>query len=210
MLRDIRKQYEYSALNENDIEKNPFVQFNIWLETALKSDEQEPTAMVLSTVDRQMQPHSRVVLLKDFNADGFVFYTNYEGNKAKEIEENTHVHLLFFWQSLERQVRVTGSVEKVSSQTSDEYFLSRPTDSRLGAWASEQSAVIPSAQYLDERFDFFSKKFGEDIPRPPHWGGYLVRPLTFEFWQGRPNRLHDRLLYTKQAKSTWKVERLAP
>lgn len=209
MLRDIRKQYEYSALNENEIEKDPFKQFGIWLETALKSDEQEPTAMTLSTVDRQLQPHARVVLLKDFNDDGLVFYTNYEGQKAREMERNPHVHLLFFWQSLERQVRITGIAGKTPEHISDEYFRSRPVDSRLGAWASEQSAVIPSAQYLDERFDFFSRKFGEDVPRPPHWGGYLVRPLTFEFWQGRPNRLHDRLLFSKQS-GEWKIDRLSP
>jgi pyridoxamine 5'-phosphate oxidase len=209
MLRDIRKQYDYSALNENEIEKDPFTQFGIWLETALKSDEQEPTAMVLSTVDRQLQPHSRVVLLKDFTPEGLVFYTNYEGHKAKEMKENNRVHLLFFWQSLERQVRITGHVEKVPTPVSDDYFASRPSDSKLGAWASEQSEVIPSAEYLDGRFSFFQKKFGNQIPRPPHWGGYIVRPVSFEFWQGRPNRLHDRLLFTKQA-GEWKIERLAP
>lgn len=210
MLRDIRTEYEYSALNEDGADKNPFKQFEEWLETALKSDEQEPTAMVLSTVDKQEIPHSRVVLLKDFNADGFVFYTNYQGHKAQEMGANKHVHLLFFWKNLERQVRIVGKVEKLPEVVSDDYFHSRPLDSQLGAWASEQSAVIPSAEYLDERFEFFRKKFGEEVPRPPHWGGYLVRPVTFEFWQGRPNRLHDRLYYTKAENNSWKIERLAP
>ncbi|MDD3080088.1 MAG: pyridoxamine 5'-phosphate oxidase [Paludibacter sp.] len=210
MLRDIRKQYERSALNELEAEENPFDQFQIWLDTALNSDEQEPTAMILSTVDRQMQPHARVVLLKDFSPVGFVFYTNYEGNKAKEMEDNNRIQLLFFWQSLERQVRVTGRVEKLSATVSDDYFASRPVDSQLGAWASEQSTVIPSAEYLDERFEFFQKKFGESVSRPPHWGGYLVHPITFEFWQGRPNRLHDRLYYSKNEAGEWNIERLAP
>ena len=210
MLRDIRKQYDFSALNENEAEKHPFNQFSVWLETALQSDEQEPTAMVLSTVDRQLQPHSRVVLLKDVHQNGLVFYTNYEGNKAREIAQNNKVSLLFFWQSLERQVRITGIVEKVPDQVSEDYFLSRPLDSRLGAWASEQSTVIPSSAYLDERFEFFRRKFGDKVPRPPHWGGYVVHPVTFEFWQGRPNRLHDRLLYSKTENNEWKMERLSP
>ncbi|MBP1676528.1 MAG: Pyridoxamine 5'-phosphate oxidase [Bacteroidetes bacterium] len=210
MLRDIRKQYDYSALNEDEAKKNPFDQFEIWLNTALNSEEQEPTAMILSTVNRLLQPHSRLVLLKDFNPDGFVFYTNYDGNKAKEMAGNNQVHLLFFWQSLERQVRISGDVEKVPDAVSDSYFQSRPLDSRIGAWVSEQSAEIPSAKYLDDRFTFFQKKFGDQVPRPPHWGGYLVRPVTFEFWQGRPNRLHDRLLYSKTKGGDWKITRLAP
>lgn len=210
MLRDIRKQYAFSALTEEEANKNPFIQFETWLTAAVESNEQEPTAMVLSTVDKELQPHARVVLLKDFFDEGLVFFTNYQGNKALEIAGNPRVAALFFWESLERQVRITGTAAKIPEQVSDEYFRSRPADSRLGAWASEQSAVIPSAAYLRERFQHYQQQFGENIPRPPHWGGYLIRPESFEFWQGRPDRLHDRLLYQKQADGFWKMQRLAP
>lgn len=210
MLRDIRKQYEYSALNETEAEQNPFNQFEVWLETALNSDEPEPTAMIISTVDGNLQPHARVVLLKDFNADGLVFYSNYEGAKALEIKGNNQVSVVFFWQTLERQIRITGKVEKLSESVSEHYFKSRPLDSQLGAWASPQSQQIPSAEFLDERFKAFQQQFGEDVPKPPHWGGYLIRPESFEFWQGRPNRLHDRLYYTKTEEGNWKIVRLAP
>lgn len=210
MLRDIRKQYAFAALDEKDVEKNPLNQFKIWLEVALKSDEEEPTAMIISTVDEKLQPHARVVLLKDFIAEGLVFYTNYEGNKATQLTQNNRISVLFFWQSLERQIRITGTVEKVPDEVSKEYFLSRPIDSRLGAWASDQSKVIPSAEYLNERYEHFKIKFGEKVPRPEHWGGYLIRPETFEFWQGRPNRLHDRIYYSPQLDGKWKIERLSP
>lgn len=210
MLRDIRKQYEYSALNETEAEQNPFSQFEVWLQTAVNSDELEPTAMVVSTVDSNLQPHARVVLLKDFNGDGLVFYTNYEGAKAREIAGNNQVSVVFFWQTLERQIRITGKVEKLSESVSENYFKSRPLDSQLGAWASPQSQEIPSAEFLDERFKAFQQQFGENVPKPPHWGGYLIRPESFEFWQGRPNRLHDRLYYAKAEDGSWKIARLAP
>ncbi len=209
MLRDLRKQYEYDELLEKDVEKNPFDQFRIWLEIALKSEEEEPTAMILSTVDENNRPHSRVVLLKDFIADGLVFYTNYEGNKASHMNGNPWVSVLFFWQSLERQVRIIGKVEKVPEEVSEDYFKSRPLDSRLGAWASQQSKVIPSAEYLRQQYENFKNEFGDNVPRPPHWGGYLIKPVTFEFWQGRPNRLHDRLFYSI-SNNNWKIERLSP
>jgi pyridoxamine 5'-phosphate oxidase len=210
MLRDIRKQYAISALTEDEADRDPFLQFENWLTAAINSDEQEPTAMILSTVDKHLQPRARVVLLKDFFAEGLVFFTNYQGNKALEISENPKVAVVFFWESLERQVRITGKAEKIPDQVSDEYFRSRPADSRLGAWASDQSTVIPSASFLRERFDHFQQQFGENIPRPPHWGGYLIRPESFEFWQGRPDRLHDRLLYKKADDGAWKIQRLAP
>lgn len=210
MLRDIRKHYEFAVLLEKDLEKNPFDQFRNWLEVALKSDEEEPTAMVLSTVDALSRPHSRIVLLKDFISDGLVFYTNYEGNKAGQLSENPWVSVLFFWQSLERQVRIAGKVEKVPNEISEEYFKSRPIDSRLGAWASEQSKVIPSAEFLSDQYEYFKQKFGDNVPRPPHWGGYLIKPESFEFWQGRPNRLHDRIYYSQDAERNWKIERLSP
>ena len=210
MLRDIRKQYDYSALNETEVDKNPFSQFEVWLQTAVNSDELEPTAMVLSTVDSNLQPHARVVLLKDFSAEGLVFYTNYEGAKAREISGNNQVSVLFFWQSLERQVRITGIVEKLPENVSVDYFKSRPLDSQLGAWASPQSQVISSAEFLDERFKSFQEQFGDNVPKPPHCGGYLIRAESFEFWQGRPNRLHDRLCYSKAEDGNWKIVRLAP
>ncbi|MDD3490680.1 MAG: pyridoxamine 5'-phosphate oxidase [Paludibacter sp.] len=209
MLRDIRKQYHYAALTEDKVLNNPFQQFQLWMIDAIASIEAEPTAMVLSTVDAHMQPHSRVVLLKDFSEKGFVFFTNYEGNKSRQIEEDMKVSLLFFWQSLERQVRITGTAEKISDRDSDDYFHSRPAESRVGAWASPQSRVISEYEVLTNRFEEYKNKFGNDIPRPPHWGGFVVKPTTFEFWQGRPNRLHDRLYYTQQNQN-WKIERLAP
>lgn len=210
MLRDIRKQYDLAGLDEKDVERNPFDQFKIWLEMALKSEEEEPTAMIVSTVDEKQQPHSRVVLLKDFISEGLVFYTNYEGNKASQLSQNNRISVLFFWQTLERQIRITGTVEKVPDEVSNDYFLSRPIDSKLGAWASDQSRVIPSADYLAQRYEHFKNKFGEEVPRPEHWGGYLIRPETFEFWQGRPNRLHDRIFYSLQNDGNWKIERLSP
>ena len=209
MLRDIRKQYQYAALTEEHASQNPFSQFDNWLSAAVNSEEAEPTAMVLSTVDADMQPHSRVVLLKEFTENGFVFFTNYEGNKSKEIASNAKVSLLFFWQGQERQVRITGVAEKIDAAASDDYFYSRPVESRIGAWASPQSQPIEKYDILAQRFDAFKKQFGENIPRPPHWGGFVVKPDTFEFWQGRPSRLHDRLFYTQQ-NNEWKMERLAP
>ena len=209
MLRDIRKQYQYAALTEEHASQNPFSQFDNWLSAAVNSEEAEPTAMVLSTVDADMQPHSRVVLLKEFTENGFVFFTNYEGNKSKEIASNAKVSLLFFWQGQERQVRITGVAEKIDTAASDDYFYSRPVESRIGAWASPQSQPIEKYDILAQRFDTFKKQFGENIPRPPHWGGFVVKPDTFEFWQGRPSRLHDRLFYTQQ-NNEWKMERLAP
>ncbi|MBN2767277.1 MAG: pyridoxamine 5'-phosphate oxidase [Paludibacteraceae bacterium] len=209
MLRDIRKQYQYAALTEEHASQNPFSQFDNWLSAAVNSEEAEPTAMVLSTVDADMQPHSRVVLLKEFTENGFVFFTNYEGNKSKEIASNAKVALLFFWQGQERQVRITGVAEKIDSAASDDYFYSRPVESRIGAWASPQSQPIEKYDILAQRFEAFKKQFGENIPRPPHWGGFVVKPDTFEFWQGRPSRLHDRLFYSMDENS-WRIERLAP
>lgn len=210
MLRDIRKQYEIASLNESVAEKSPVIQFRKWLDDALKSAEMEPTAMVVSTVDEQLQPHSRVVLLKEFDENGLVFYTNYESNKAQQLAGNNRVAVLFFWESLERQVRITGKVEKVPEHVSVDYFNSRPLDSRIGAYTSPQSKVIESKEFLENRFDEIKQTFGENVPKPMHWGGYLIQPDTFEFWQGRPNRLHDRLFYTKLENGIWKTERLAP
>lgn len=209
MLRDIRKQYLFSTLDENNVLPNPYDQFEIWLQEAIESDQLEPTAMVVSTVDEHLQPHSRVVLLKEFNAKGFVFYTNLEGHKAQQMAQNNRVSLVFFWPSLERQVRVVGHVEKVSDLLSASYFNTRPVESQLGAWASPQSQLIRSKDFLEKQFKYYKQKFGDKIPKPPHWGGYLVVPFTFEFWQGRANRLHDRLFFSIEL-NEWKISRLAP
>ena len=210
MLREIRKQYEIASLNEIEADESAIFQFRKWLGDALSSTETEPTAMVISTVDEQLQPHSRVVLLKDFDERGLVFFTNYESNKAQQLAVNNRIAVLFFWDSLERQVRITGKVEKVPEQVSVDYFNSRPLESRIGAYASSQSSVIESKEFLENRFEEIKLQFGKNVPKPTHWGGYLIQPDTFEFWQGRPNRLHDRLFYTKLENGMWKMERLAP
>ncbi|HOH54856.1 MAG TPA: pyridoxamine 5'-phosphate oxidase [Paludibacteraceae bacterium] len=209
MLKDLRKQYDRFTLNESNILENPFQQFKLWLSEAIKNEEYEPNAMMLSTVDAELQPHSRMVLLKELTDEGFVFFTNYEGNKGIQILHNHQVSLLFFWPVLERQVRITGNAEKISEQDSEEYFKMRPLFSQISAWASPQSRKIPSREYLDKQFEHYKQQFGAKVPRPPFWGGFLVRPKTFEFWQGRPDRMHDRLLYTKNDQQ-WEIYRLAP
>ena len=209
MLRDIRKQYLFSTLDENSVLKNPFEQFEKWLQEAIESEQLEPTAMILSTVDEQLQSHSRVVLLKEFTHECFVFYTNYEGHKAQQMAQNNRVSLVFFWPALERQVRIEGKVEKISEVLSNSYFKTRPLDSQLGAWTSPQSTVIHSADFLEKQFQYYQQKFGNEVPKPPHWGGYAVKPHAIEFWQGRANRLHDRLLFTNESEH-WILSRLAP
>ena len=209
MLRNIRKQYAQSSLIEENVDENPFSQFERWLNDAVNSLQPEPTAMVLSTVDENLQPHSRIVLLKELERDGFVFFTNYEGHKGKQISYNNKVSLLFFWPQLERQVRITGCVDKCSEELSDEYFQSRPYESRIGAWASNQSEQVASKQILEERYQYYAEKYPNIVPRPIHWGGYIVKPETFEFWQGQPNRMHDRILYQTND-SKWNIYRLSP
>jgi len=209
MLRDIRKQYLFSALDENSVLPNPLDQFEVWLQEAIESDQLEPTAMILSTVDDHFQPHSRVVLLKELTADSFVFFTNYEGHKAQQIAQNNRVSLVFFWPSLERQVRIEGVADKMSEVLSAAYFKSRPLENQLGAWASPQSQLIRSKDFLEQQFQYYKHKFGDNIPKPPHWGGYTVKPVSIEFWQGRANRLHDRLLFSIES-GEWKISRLAP
>jgi len=209
MLHDIRKQYMFSTLDENTVLPDPIEQFELWLNEAIESKELEPTAMVVSTVDEYLQPHSRIVLLKEISSEGLVFYTNYEGQKARQIAVNNRVCLLFFWPRLERQVRFEGNVEKISEAISTAYFLTRPLESRISAWASPQSQIIRSKDFLEEQFKYYKLKFGENVPKPSFWGGYLVKPISIEFWQGRPNRLHDRLLYTIGL-GEWKISRLAP
>jgi len=210
-IADIRKEYTLHRLNEEEVAKDPMIQFEQWWSDAVKSEILEVNAMTLATSSADGLPSARIVLLKGFHKTGFQFYTNYESFKGKQLLENPRACLVFFWKELERQVRITGLVEKVKEEDSDNYFSSRPTGSRIGAWASPQSEVIKNSEWLDQQVDQFKIKFAESqIPRPPHWGGYLVRPVTIEFWQGRPNRLHDRLQYTLQENGGWCIERLAP
>ena len=209
-IANIRKDYKLKSLLEDDVHKDAIDQFSVWWDEARKSDIDEVNAMTLATVSGGKFPSARIVLLKGFDKNGFVFFTNYHSNKGKQLEDNPNAALLFFWKELERQVRIEGVVKKISEADSDAYFRSRPTGSKVGAWASEQSSPIPGREAIEESFLNYSNKFGEkDIPRPPHWGGYIVNPTTIEFWQGRSSRLHDRLLYTK-ASEGWKIERLSP
>jgi pyridoxamine 5'-phosphate oxidase len=172
--------------------------------------EQDATSMTLATADKDGQPCARIVLLKSFDESGFVFFTNYNSRKGSELAHNARACLLFYWAPLWRQVRIEGRVEKVSEAESQDYFHSRPLGSKIGAWASNQSQRVTSRNELEERFEEFSLKFADNVPRPPHWGGYRVDPQTIEFWQGRENRLHDRLVYTRQNDGNWRIERLAP
>jgi pyridoxamine 5'-phosphate oxidase len=210
-LADIRKEYKLRTLQEEDVSEDAMQQFECWWNDALKSEIAEVNAMTLATASSDGLPAARIVLLKGYHNKGFLFFTNYDSFKGKQILENPRACLVFFWKELERQVRITGLVEKVSKADSDTYFNSRPAGSRIGAWASPQSTVIENKDWLIQQANHFGKQFAEtNIPRPPHWGGYLVRPVTIEFWQGRPNRLHDRLLYSLQENGAWKIERLAP
>jgi pyridoxamine 5'-phosphate oxidase len=210
-LADIRKEYRLHSLNEEEVPENAMDQFEHWWQDAVNSELEEVNAMTLATASADGLPSARIVLLKGFHKTGFQFYTNYESFKGKQLMENPRACLVFFWKELERQIRITGLVEKLSQEQSDAYFISRPPGSRIGAWSSPQSEVIESSHWLFQQVVKFEKKFIEnDIPRPPHWGGYLVRPVTIEFWQGRPNRLHDRLQYSLQENGNWIIERLAP
>lgn len=210
-IANIRKEYQMQGLLETDVAPNPFEQFNKWWDDAVKSELDEVNAMTLATASATGMPSARIVLLKAATADGFVFFTNYNSHKGKEVEENPFACLVFFWKELERQIRITGSIEKVSTAESDEYFNSRPQGSRIGAWASPQSSTIPSRETIEMNMVKYEQQFaGGEIARPPHWGGYIVKPAVVEFWQGRPNRLHDRLQYSKIQDDIWKIERLAP
>lgn len=208
-LQSSRIQYDKGILAENHLLEDPILQFGAWMEEAISAGVAEPNAMDLSTV-RNGKPSSRIVLLKGVDERGFLFYTNYDSRKGNDIISNPYASLNFFWQIQARQVRVEGELEKLSPEESDAYFASRPRESRLGAWASVQSAVIPSREVLEDelkRLEIFYE--GKDIPRPPHWGGFVLKPTHIEFWQGRPNRLHDRFLYEKGPVG-WMVFRLSP
>jgi pyridoxamine 5'-phosphate oxidase len=215
-MSDIRKQvrssrttYEKDELIEQNTPDDPFLLFEKWMQVAIDAGVKDANAFVLSTIANNT-PYSRVVLLRDFDAKGFEFFTNYQSDKGRQLEENPQVAMNFFWTSLERQVRIKAESKKVSEAVSDEYFNSRPRESQLGAWASSQSDALEKREILEERLKAFTEKFeGKPVPRPDFWGGYLLQPTHFEFWQGRPSRLHDRIAYKKEADS-WKKYRLYP
>jgi pyridoxamine 5'-phosphate oxidase len=210
-IANIRKAYTQGPLIEADMNTDPIRQFEAWFQEALAANLPEPNAMVLATATADGQPSARMVLLKEFDERGFTFHTNYESRKGHELAASRRAALLFFWPELQRQVRIEGTVERLSEAESDEYFRSRPLGSRLGAWASPQSEVIPSRDVLEERVREVAQRFPNGaVPRPPFWGGFRVRPLAIEFWQGRPDRLHDRLRYRRVQPEGWRLERLAP
>lgn len=210
MLSELRDNYRKGSLDKKEVPADPFHLFQTWLDEALVNEPSDPTAMVLSTVDSKQHPQARVVLLKIFDSNGFVFFTNYKSNKAKEMENNPNVSLLFHWKSVERQVRICGTVSKVNEQISVDYFNSRPFESQIGAWASPQSSIIESRAVIEDNYQRFHDQFtAETIQKPEHWGGFCVKPVSFEFWQGRENRLHDRILYNYD-ENLWNVNRLAP
>ncbi|WP_121353803.1 pyridoxamine 5'-phosphate oxidase [Flavisolibacter nicotianae] len=210
-IADIRKEYASETLLEKDIAADPIQQFQRWWTQVLAAEVPEPNAMILATASADGLPSARIVLLKGFDENGFVFFTNYQSFKGTQLDENPKASLVFFWKELERQVRIMGLVSKLPAAESDAYFQSRPIGSRIGAWASPQSQVIENREWLEQKFDERKAEFSnEDVPRPPHWGGYMVKPVMIEFWQGRYSRLHDRIQYTMEENGAWKIERLAP
>lgn len=209
-IADLRLTYTRAQLTEADVDPNPIRQFQRWFEQALAAEIVEPNAMTVATATQDGIPSARVVLLKGVSDRGFIFFTNYESHKGQELAENPHAALVFLWKALERQVRIEGTVEKVSDEETEAYFHSRPRESQLGAWVSNQSQVIPNREALEQRLAQLSQEYqGREIPRPPYWGGYCVIPHIIEFWQGRPSRLHDRLRYRLDSQQ-WLIERLAP
>ncbi|MBN6074378.1 pyridoxamine 5'-phosphate oxidase [Aggregatibacter actinomycetemcomitans] len=208
-LHNIREEYRKKVLSQRECHSNPITQFEHWLDDAINAQVNEPTAMNLATVNENGRPSNRMVLLKEVNAQGFVFFTNYHSRKGRAIEQQPYVALTFFWPELERSVRIEGKVEKIPAEQSDAYFASRPYTSRIGAWASEQSAVISGYKSLLAKAALIAAQHPLNVPRPPHWGGYLVTPDRIEFWQGRPSRLHDRICYLLE-NGEWKNVRLSP
>ena len=209
-LNSIRRDFADKALNEDSIAESPYQQFENWFEEAVNAQLLDPYAMSVSTVSNDGQPSTRVVYLRGIDANGFKFYTNYNSQKGDDLINNNKVSLNFFWGELERQIRIEGRVIKLSEEESDAYFNARPRESKIGAWASNQSEIINDRQELESKVTFYEGKFkNQEVLRPPHWGGYLVKPTKIEFWQGRSNRLHDRIVYSKN-ESTWKISRVSP
>jgi pyridoxamine 5'-phosphate oxidase len=208
-LAQLRKDYELKTLDEAQVDRDPLKQFGVWMVEAIHSQVPEPTAMTLATADAKGRPSGRIVLLKGLDAKGFVFFTNYESRKGRELSANPYAALTFLWKELERQVRIEGRIEKVTAEESRAYYETRPLGARIGAWASPQSKVIENRAWLEKRWEELSAQYGEAPTLPPHWGGYRVVAQYVEFWQGRRSRLHDRVTYTRQGEQ-WKVARLAP
>ena len=206
---DLRKEYTFAGLRRRDLNSDPLQQFNNWFQQAISAEVLEPNAMTLATVDAEGQPSSRIVLLKGIDARGLSFYTNYQSRKGRELAANPKAAVTIFWPSLERQVCFRGTCEKLSREESEAYYNSRPLGNRLGAWVSSQSTAIPERAFLEQRLEEITARFGDNPPLPDYWGGYVLQPATAEFWQGRPNRLHDRFLYTREG-IAWKLERLSP
>lgn len=210
-VANLRKEYTFQGLSEMDASPNPFEQFKLWFDQALAAKLPEPNAMMIATATLEGKPSARMVLLKDYDERGFVFYTNYDSQKGQQLIENPWGAIVFWWAELERQVRIEGRVEKVSEAESEAYFRSRPKGSQLGAWVSNQSQVIDSREVLEQRLQQLKEEYeNKEVPRPPHWGGFRVIPDMIEFWQGRPSRLHDRLLYQQQENGAWTIQRLSP
>jgi len=210
-IADLRQNYSRYGLSETDVDPNPFKQFATWLQQAVDAQLLEPNAMTLATATPDGQPSARMVLLKDFDERGFVFFTNYQSHKGKQLTDNPWAALVFWWVPLERQVRIEGKVEKIAPQESDAYFHSRPRESQLGAWVSNQSQIIANRDLLEQKLEELTAQYTDrEIPRPPHWGGFRVVPTNIEFWQGRPSRLHDRLRYCLTEEGAWLIERLSP
>ena len=208
-IAQLRKNYTFGQLSETEVPENPLPLFQLWFDQAIKAQCPEPNSMTLATADKAGNPSARIVLLKGADQSGFTFFTNYESQKGKDLAVRPQAALLFHWHELERQVRIKGDVERVEAAQSDVYYHSRPPESRIGAWASPQSAVIPSREFLEEAENRFKAEFGDEPPRPEHWGGYRLHPTEVEFWQGRPSRLHDRIHY-QLVNGDWKITRLAP
>ncbi len=210
-LADLRETYWRAGISESDVSRDPIVQFERWFADARAAGLREANAMALATADETGAPNARIVLLKGIEAGAFIFYTNYESRKGRELDANPRAALLFYWPELERQIRIAGDVQRVAREESEAYFRTRPAGSQLGAWASHQSAVIPNRAALETRMAELEEQHrGKEIGLPPYWGGYRVIPQSIEFWQGRPNRLHDRLLYRPQGSGDWRIERLSP
>ncbi len=208
---DIRRDYKLQTLSEKDVAEHPIKQFDKWWEQAINSNIDEVNAMTLATVSKDGQPSARIVLLKGYDDNGFVFFTNYNSRKGHELQNNNKACLVFFWKELERQIRIEGSIQKISATDSDAYFTSRPTLSKIGAWASPQSEAVPSRTYLEQRLNEMEKNFnGKEIQRPEDWGGYILQPNYIEFWQGGEGRLHDRICYNLDDDGKWSTGRLAP